>query len=210
MAIPLTLVMTVNACFSLGALFVPDLWSVIEYLFPLALLTLTAITWSALLIYGRYFSRMLVSGGYYSEEHNHLSALHAVFTFAMLSVGFAARAVMSHVKLVSTLAATLSILFLVLPPLVGVIVLVTGISAKMSHGLQPQAPPPQYLDAGTNPDPAGHRTTAPATVPQPSLFRRGEQRNLLRHPHRDLHAATRRPAARLLGYATQRLSAQSH
>lgn len=63
----------------------------------------------------------------------------------MLSVGFAAPAVMSHVKLVSTLAATLSILFLVLPPLVGVIVLVTGISAKMSHGLQPQEPPSIWM-----------------------------------------------------------------
>lgn len=119
MAIPLTLAMTVNVCFALGALFVPGLWSVVEYLFPLALLAFTAIAWSALRIYGRYFSRMLVSGGYRSEEHNHLSALLAVFAFAMLSVGFAAPAAMSHVKLVSTLAATLSILFLVLSMVVG-------------------------------------------------------------------------------------------
>lgn len=145
MTVPLTLGMTVNVCFVLGALFVPGLWSVVEYLFPLALLAFSAIAWSALRIYGRYFSRMLVSGGYRSEEHNHLSALLAVFTFAMLSVGFAAPAAMSHVKLVSTLAATLSILFLVLSLVVGIIVLVTGISAMMTHGLQAQATPSIWM-----------------------------------------------------------------
>ena len=35
MAIPLTLAMTVNVMFVTGAVFVPNLWSVIEYLFPL-------------------------------------------------------------------------------------------------------------------------------------------------------------------------------
>ncbi|WP_420231221.1 TsoY family (seleno)protein [Pseudomonas sp. ABY48] len=145
MTVPLTLAMTVNVCFVLGALFVPGLWSVVEYLFPLALLAFAAIAWGALQIYGRYLSRMLVSGGYRSEEHNHLSSLLAVFTFAMLSVGFAAPAAMSHVKLVSTLAATLSILFLVLSLVVGLIVLITGISAMMTHGLQPEATPSIWM-----------------------------------------------------------------
>lgn len=145
MAIPLTLAMTVNVCFALGALFVPGLWSVIEYLFPLALLAFLLIAWSALRIYGRYLGRMLVHGGYRSEEHNHLSPLMAVFAFAMLSVGFAAPAAMSHVKLVSVLAATLSILFLVLSLVVALVVLVTGIAAMMSHGLQPQATPSLWM-----------------------------------------------------------------
>ena len=145
MAIPLTLAMTVNVCFALGALFVPGLWAVVEYLFPLALLAFLAIAWSALRIYGRYLGRMLVQGGYRSEEHNHLSPLMAVFAFAMLSVGFAAPAAMSHVKLVSVLAATLSILFLVLSLVVAMVVLVTGIAAMMSHGLQPQATPSLWM-----------------------------------------------------------------
>ena len=145
MTVPLTLAMTVNVCFVLGALFVPGLWSQVEYLFPLALLAFAAIAWRALRIYGRYLSRMLVSGGYRSEEHNHLSALLAVFTFAMLSVGFAAPAGMSQVKLLSVLAATLSILFLVLSLMVGVIVLITGISAMMAHGLQPKATPSIWM-----------------------------------------------------------------
>ena len=78
---PLTLSMTANVCFALDALLVPGLWSVVEYLFPLALLAFIAIGVWSLRMYGRYLSRMLVSGGYRTEEHNHLSPLIAVFTF---------------------------------------------------------------------------------------------------------------------------------
>src|SRR5690606_8406404 len=136
MALPLTLAMTVNVCFALGAVFVPGLWLMVEYLFPLALAAFALIGWAALRLFGRYFARMLVDGGYRSEEHNHLSALISVFAFSMLSVGFAAPAAMSHIKLTAAVAATLSILFFVLADVVGVIVLDTGIAAMMTHGLQ--------------------------------------------------------------------------
>lgn len=142
---PLTLAMTVNVCFALGALWVPGLWSVVEYLFPLALLAFALIGLWALRLYGRYLSRMLVQGGYRSEEQNHLSPLIAVFTFAMLSVGFAAPAAISHSPLVSALAATLSILFLVLSVVTGVLVLISGLQAMLQHGLQPQATPSIWM-----------------------------------------------------------------
>ncbi|WP_232756668.1 TsoY family (seleno)protein [Thauera phenolivorans] len=145
MAVPLTLAMTVNVGFVLGALFVPGLWSAVEYLFPFALIAFLAIGWSALRIFGRYLSRFLVHGGYRGSEHNHLSALLAVFTFSMLSVGFAAPAAMSHLKLVSALAATLSILFFVIAITVAVIVLVGGAAAMMTHGLQPKATPSIWM-----------------------------------------------------------------
>ncbi|HKM26459.1 MAG TPA: hypothetical protein VJY57_03355, partial [Thiopseudomonas sp.] len=51
---PLTLAMTVNVCFALGAVLVPNLWSVVEYLFPLALLSFALLGVWALRIYGRY------------------------------------------------------------------------------------------------------------------------------------------------------------
>lgn len=145
MAVPLTLAMTVNVCFVLGALFVPGLWSVVEYLFPMALLAFAAIGWQALGIYGRHLGRFLVQGGYQGSEQNHLSALLAVFTFSMLSVGFAAPAAMSHVKVVSALAATVSILFFVIAVIVALIVLVGGAAAMMTHGLQPRATPSIWM-----------------------------------------------------------------
>lgn len=142
---PLTLAMTVNVCFALGALLVPGLWSMVEYLFPLALLAFAGIGVWALRIYGRYISRILVSGGYRSEEHNHLSPLIAVFTFAMLSVGFAAPAAMSHTQALSVLASTLSILFLMVALVTGLLVLISGLQAMMQHGLQPQATPSVWM-----------------------------------------------------------------
>lgn len=63
MAVPLTLAMTVNVCFVLGALFVPGLWANVEYLFPLALAAFAAIGWHTLRLYGRYLTRFLVQGG---------------------------------------------------------------------------------------------------------------------------------------------------
>lgn len=142
---PLTLAMTVNVCFALGALWVPGLWSAVEYLFPLALVAFALIGVWSLQLYGRYLSRMLVRGGYRSEEQNHLSPLIAVFTFAMLSVGFAAPAAISHTTLVAALAGTLSILFLVLAVVTGVLVLISGLQAMLQHGLQQQATPSIWM-----------------------------------------------------------------
>lgn len=142
---PLTLAMTVNVCFALGAVLVPGLWSVVEYMFPLALVAFMAIGVWALRIYGRYLSRLLARGGYKNEEHNHLSPLIAVFTFSMLSVGFAAPAAMSHVQSVAVLASTLSILFLVIAVVTGLLVLISGLQAMMQHGLQPQATPSIWM-----------------------------------------------------------------
>lgn len=142
---PLTLAMTVNVCFALGALLVPGLCSIVEYLFPLALLAFAAIGIWALKLYGRYITRMLVSGGYRSEEHNHLSPLIAVFTFSMLSVGFAAPAAMSHSQALAALAGTLSILFLVVAVVTGILVLISGLQAMLQHGLQAQATPSIWM-----------------------------------------------------------------
>lgn len=145
MAQPLTFAMTVNVCFALGALCVPNLWTVVEYLFPFALLAFAAIGVWSLKLYGRYLSRMLVSGGYRQEEHNHLSPLMAVFTFSMLSVGFAAPAAMSQSLFVAALAATLSILFLVVAVVSGVLILISGLQAMLQYGLQAQATPSIWM-----------------------------------------------------------------
>lgn len=145
MALPLTFAMTVNVGFVFGALFVPGLWDVVEWLFPGAIAAFVLIAISAVRIYGRYLGRMLTQGGYRSEEHNHLSALMAAFTFSMLSVGFAAPAAMSHLTAVAALASVLSYIFLVAAVLVVLVVLVSGVTAMMQHGLQEQATPSLWM-----------------------------------------------------------------
>ncbi|MCP5277716.1 MAG: hypothetical protein H6935_05055 [Thiobacillus sp.] len=66
MVVPLTMAMTVNACFVGGSLLVPDLWEYIEYLFPFAILAFLAIgTYVALLMLVMLmigFSSMLTHG----------------------------------------------------------------------------------------------------------------------------------------------------
>ncbi|MET0091466.1 MAG: hypothetical protein ABW068_15860 [Candidatus Thiodiazotropha sp.] len=52
MAIPLTLSMSVNVLLVLGALYVPGLWHVVEWLFPMALLAYVSVGIYALRIYG--------------------------------------------------------------------------------------------------------------------------------------------------------------
>lgn len=145
LAIPLTLAMTVNVMFIFGALFVPGLWSVVEWMFPGAIAAFVVIGYFALKMYGRYLGRMLTQGGYRSEEHNHLSPLMAAFTFSMISVGFAAPAAMSHIPAVIATASVLSYLFLVAAVLVVLFVLVSGITAMMKHGLQEQATPSLWM-----------------------------------------------------------------
>ncbi len=142
---PLTLAMTVNVCFVLGAVLVPGLWSVVEYLFPPALVAYAAIGLWSLKLYGAYLSKMLVNGGYRSEEHNHLSPLIAVFAFAMVSVGFAAPAAMSHSQVVTALAGTFSILFLVVAVVTGLLVMISGLQAMLQHGLQSESTPSIWM-----------------------------------------------------------------
>lgn len=142
---PLTLTMTVNVCFAAGAVLVPGLWSIVEYIFPLALLAFILLGIWAIRLYGRYVSGLMVSGGYRSEEHNHLSPLIAVFAFSMLSVGFAAPAAMSQQAGLVAISSMLSILFLVLAAVVGLLVLVSGWQAMMEHGLQEQAAPSIWM-----------------------------------------------------------------
>ncbi|TPE48238.1 hypothetical protein FJM67_13560 [Maribrevibacterium harenarium] len=145
MAIPLTLAMTVNVFFILGALFVPGLWSYVEYLFPGALAAFGLIAWYAVKMFANYFSNMIKGGGYRAAEHNHLSALISVFTFSMLSVGFAAAAAMSHIAAVATIATTLSIAFMAFSVLLGMIVVVHGVSAMMEHGIAEPASPSLWM-----------------------------------------------------------------
>lgn len=145
MAQPLTLAMTVNVCFASGALFVPGLWSVVEYLFPLAVVAFGVLGVWSLRLYGRYLARYLAKGGFKPEEHNHLSGLMAVFTFSMLSVGFAAPAAMSHIKAISAVAGTFSILFMVIAVIVAFLVLASGAQAMMQFGLQAQATPSIWM-----------------------------------------------------------------
>lgn len=97
MAIPLTLAMTVNGLFMAFATTTPNLWSVVEYLFPGALVAYGLTGVLALKYLAGYVKRILTAG-FDFEGNGGLNQLLSGFSFAMVAVGFAAPAAMSDNK----------------------------------------------------------------------------------------------------------------
>jgi hypothetical protein len=145
MALPLTLAMSVNVFFVLGAVFVPGLWNVVEYLFPFSLTALLAIGVLALRTFLDLFGRALASGHFDCTRNNHLSQLQAVMTFAMVAVGLAAPAAMSANPITIAVSIFASIFFLGAAALLGVVLLVLGFRGMLAHGLAVEAGPSMWL-----------------------------------------------------------------
>jgi len=139
MAIPLTYAMSVNVAFILGALFVPSLWSIVEYLFPAALVAFAMIGVYGLKIYGDFFGRLLTTGGFDCSKNNSLSQMLAVFAFVMIGVGFSASGAMSHTTVTSGIGIIFAILFFTIATLLGIISLVLGFRAMLEHGIDRDA-----------------------------------------------------------------------
>lgn len=139
MAIPLTYAMSINVAFVLGALFIPGLWHVVEYLFPAALLAFSAVGLYAGRIFITFLSRVLVHGSFDCSRNNNLSQMLAIFAFGMISVGLAAPAAMSHVQLTSGIALVLSIVFITVAGLLAFTKLILGFRAMFEHGIDREA-----------------------------------------------------------------------
>lgn len=141
MAIPLTLAMSINVSFILGAVFVPGLWNYVEYLFPFAILGFLAVGVYGLNIFITYFTRIIANGQFDFGKNNNLSQLIAVFAFAMISVGLAAPAAMSHTLAVSVTAAFAAIFFASAAVTLAIITLVLGFKSILRYGFDQQSSP---------------------------------------------------------------------
>ena len=139
MAIPLTLAMTINVAFVLGAVFVPNLWSVVEWMYPGAIAAFLAVGVYALRILGQYFTRLFVHAQFDFAENNSLAPMVSIFALAMVAVGLAAPGAMSHHQTINAVAMVLSIFFASAAVLLLVIKIVLGFDAILRHGIQPQA-----------------------------------------------------------------------
>ncbi len=135
MAIPLTLAMTVNVLFALGATLIPGLWNWVEWVFPLSLAAFAAVGFYALRIFGSFFSRILAEGDFDCARNNNLSQMTAIFAFAMIGVGFAAPAAMSQTPVIAALGAFGSIFFVSATLVLGLVTLVLGFRAMLEHGV---------------------------------------------------------------------------
>lgn len=141
LAMPLAMAMTVNVCFILGMVFMPGLWNVVEYLFPLAILVFLAIGVLAFRMLGAFLGRIMVSGGFSCENNNSFSQALPAFALAMVGVGLAAPAGMSATPLVAGIGLVLSTFFLVSSVLIAAIALILGLRSLLQNGANIETAP---------------------------------------------------------------------
>ncbi|MEE9350748.1 MAG: hypothetical protein V3U78_00690 [Thiotrichaceae bacterium] len=136
MAIPLTLAMTVNVFLILGSLFVPGLWSIIDWLFPVAFLAFLSVGIYALKIFIGFLARVLTSGNFDCSRNNNLSQMLAIFAFTMVAVGFSAPAAMSQDLFMSGISLIFSIIFMSIAVLFAITKFILGFRSMFEHGIE--------------------------------------------------------------------------
>lgn len=141
MAMPLALAMSVNGLFVTGLVFVPGLWTVIEYLFPVALATFSLIAVLAFRLYGHFIARIKVEGGFNFAANNSFGQILPAFAFAMIGVGLAAPAAMSSSPAIVGISIVLSTFLFLTSVLVGGIALILGIRSMLDHGTNAETAP---------------------------------------------------------------------
>jgi hypothetical protein len=145
MTIPLTFAMTINVFFVLGAVFVPGLWGIVEYLFPFALIGFAVCGYYAINIFMDYFSRLIRTGDFDFTQNNNLSQMISIFAFAMIGVGFAAPGAMSHHIVINAIGIFGAIFFLAISFLLLTIKLIMGFKSMFEHGISELASPSLWI-----------------------------------------------------------------
>jgi hypothetical protein len=145
MAMPLTFAMTINVCFVLGAVFVPGLWSIVEYLFPGALIGFAVTGYYAIKIFMEYFSRLIMTGDFDFTKNNNLSQMVSIFAFSMIAVGFAAPGAMSNNIAINALGLFASIFFAAISLMLVAIKLILGFKNMFEHGISSEASPSLWI-----------------------------------------------------------------
>lgn len=141
MALPLALSMSINGSFILGLLFVPGLWSVIEYLFPLAMVAFLAVGWLAFTQLGRFIARVTAAGGFDCAKNNSFAQMLPAFALAMTGVGLAAPAALSTNATVAGIALILSSFFLIAAAIIVGVGLVLGLRSILENGVAAEQAP---------------------------------------------------------------------
>ncbi len=139
MAIPLTYAMTINVCFVLGATFIPNLWTVVEYLFPFALAGFFLVGVYAMRLFLDYAVRLIVNKGFDFVNNNNLSQMIAIFAFGMIAVGLAAPGAMSHHKEVSAIGLFLSVFFSSVSISLIILKITLGFKSILEQGISREA-----------------------------------------------------------------------
>ena len=142
LAMPLALAMSVNMSFILGLVFVPGLWGIIEYLFPLAMIAFAAIGYLAFRSIGSFLGRVLAKGGVFDvTAHNSFAQLVPAFALSMVAVGLSAPAAMSHNALTIGVSMVLSTAVGLAAIIYGALAAFTAINSMLHHGTAKESAP---------------------------------------------------------------------
>jgi len=135
-----------NAWFSMALLFIPNLWNVIEYMFPVAILWFAIIWYYALKIFWDYFTRIILSWDDDLEsKHNNLSQMLAVFAFSMIWVWFSWSAAMSHHELTSAVWMLFATFFITISIFLAIIKIVIWFKSMFKKWIAIEASPSMWL-----------------------------------------------------------------
>jgi hypothetical protein len=145
LVLSLTFAMSINVGFILGAVFVPGLWDIREWLFPFALAAFGAVGVWAVRIFLNFIARVFTVGGFVPANDSSLGQMIVVFAFSMVAVGFAAGAAMSHIKLVSAIGYMGALFFAAAAIFFGLIKLVLGFRIMMEHTADEETTPSLWI-----------------------------------------------------------------
>ncbi|NOG31170.1 hypothetical protein HLB35_04220 [Halomonas sp. TBZ9] len=145
LAAPLALAMSVNVCFIVSLVFIPGVWSVVEWLFPLATLAMLAIGGWAMALLKDYWGRVLTEGGFDVERNNSFAQLLPAFALAMVAVGLSAPAAMSQHTGTAVLSLILSSFFMMMAIIIGAVKLILGLRDMLIQGANPEAAPTLWV-----------------------------------------------------------------
>jgi len=142
LAMPLALAMSVNVGFILGLAFVPKLWTIVEYLFPMAMVAFGLIGWMAFRTTGDFLGRVLTKGGVFDvTAHNSFAQLLPAFAISMVGVGFAAPAAMSVNTVTVGVALVISTFFGIAAILYTVVAAITAFNSMLHYGTARESAP---------------------------------------------------------------------
>jgi len=144
-AIPLTLAMTINVLFIAGVLFVPHIWSIVEYLFPIAVATFALLGYYVSKLFIDYASRVMTYGDFDTQANNSLAQMLSIFSFVMVGVGFSASAAMSKTLWVEVVANVGAIFFSAMAILLIIVKLVLGFKDILTDGISTEASPSMWI-----------------------------------------------------------------
>ena len=142
LAMPLAMAMSVNVGFILGLVFVPGLWGVVEYMFPMAMIAFALISYLAFRSIGGFLGRVLSEGGVFDVTvNNSFAQLLPAFAVSMTAVGMAAPAAMSSVPLTVGISMILSTVLGTIAGLYALVAAIIAFNSMLHHGTAKESAP---------------------------------------------------------------------